>query len=183
VSLEDKVATILGGGPRVFCVNCGDTITSFHGRDFKYCSCKTVYVDGGKECPRIGGNLEAAIELPMQIDEYQRKSRATVAYPRVQIIIDDGEPIEAPWIYPLLGLCGETGELAEKFKKLLRDHKGEWSPGYHDLVIKELGDVSWYWARVADAIKVESSLVLKRNLKKLFSRLKRGKLLGSGDER
>ena len=31
------------------CTHCGDVIESTHVHDFKWCSCKTVAVDGGKE--------------------------------------------------------------------------------------------------------------------------------------
>jgi hypothetical protein len=35
------------------CTHCGDAIESTHVHDFKWCSCKTVAVDGGKEyCKR-----------------------------------------------------------------------------------------------------------------------------------
>jgi hypothetical protein len=30
------------------CIHCGDVIESTHVHDFKWCSCETVYVDGGK---------------------------------------------------------------------------------------------------------------------------------------
>ena len=41
---------------RVKCLKCGDIITSNHRRDFRRCSCGSVGVDGGDECPRIIGN-------------------------------------------------------------------------------------------------------------------------------
>ena len=31
------------------CNHCGDVIESTHRHDFKYCSCRTVAVDGGKD--------------------------------------------------------------------------------------------------------------------------------------
>jgi hypothetical protein len=35
------------------CNHCGDVIESTHVHDFKWCSCQTVAVDGGKEyCKR-----------------------------------------------------------------------------------------------------------------------------------
>lgn len=35
------------------CNHCGDVIESMHVHDFKWCSCETVAVDGGKEyCKR-----------------------------------------------------------------------------------------------------------------------------------
>ena len=34
------------------CNHCGDVIESTHVHDFKWCSCKTVAVDGGKLYPK-----------------------------------------------------------------------------------------------------------------------------------
>lgn len=38
------------------CNQCGDEIESFHRHDFKWCSCKRVFVDGGKDYMRRGYN-------------------------------------------------------------------------------------------------------------------------------
>lgn len=42
----------------VKCLKCNDKIKSKHRRDFRWCSCESVAVDGGNECPRIIGNQE-----------------------------------------------------------------------------------------------------------------------------
>ena len=34
---------------KIQCTHCNDIIESTHVHDFKYCSCKKVAVDGGKE--------------------------------------------------------------------------------------------------------------------------------------
>lgn len=36
------------------CNHCGDVIESYSVHDFKYCSCETVFVDGGHEYLRRG---------------------------------------------------------------------------------------------------------------------------------
>lgn len=36
------------------CNHCGDVIESVYTHDFKWCSCKTVYVDGGHSYLRRG---------------------------------------------------------------------------------------------------------------------------------
>ena len=46
----------------------------------------------------------------MGMKEYQRLAQVTVVYPQ-----------DLKVIYPLIGLCGETGEVAEKIKKWIRD--------------------------------------------------------------
>ena len=50
---------------KIQCKKCGDIIESFSGHDFKYCSCESVAVDGGKNpwgMRRIG-NPEDYIDL------------------------------------------------------------------------------------------------------------------------
>lgn len=48
---------------RARCRVCGDTIESFHVHDFKWCSCKRIFVDGGKDYLRRGGNPDDIEEL------------------------------------------------------------------------------------------------------------------------
>ena len=45
------------------CNNCGEIIESQHRHDFKYCSCKRVAVDGGKDYLRRLGKREDFTEL------------------------------------------------------------------------------------------------------------------------
>lgn len=46
-------------GPQVQCLKCKDIIQSKHQRDFVWCSCKTIYVDGGNGLTRLGGDLSS----------------------------------------------------------------------------------------------------------------------------
>lgn len=48
---------------KIKCMNCGDVIESEHQHDFKWCSCKSVAVDGGKEYLRRLGEPEDIIEM------------------------------------------------------------------------------------------------------------------------
>lgn len=45
------------------CKKCHDTIESTHRHDFKFCKCQSIYVDGGKEYLRRGGNPDDMIDL------------------------------------------------------------------------------------------------------------------------
>jgi len=83
----------------------------------------------------------------------------------------------------LLGLCGEAGEIAEKAKKIVRDHDSDFSKLDKDDLKKELGDVLWHVAVVSDYFGIELEAVGDTNIKKLASRLERGVLSGSGDNR
>jgi len=109
----------------------------------------------------------------MEFDEYQKESRKTAIYP------NKGKNI----IYPTLGLVGEAGEVAEKVKKLIRDKNGKIDEEFKESIKKELGDVLWYLAQLCTELGFSLNDVAKTNLEKLFSRMKRGKLHGSGDDR
>ena len=41
---------------RIKCAKCGDLLHSKHVHDFVACSCGAVFVDGGDEYCRVGGN-------------------------------------------------------------------------------------------------------------------------------
>lgn len=122
---------------------------------------------------RLAGNIQS-------FDMYDSLAEVTAKKLKVQIVINDGEPIDAPWLYPLLGLCGETGEVAEKFKKAIRDNGAQVD---FDAVELELGDVLWYVAKLGRVFKSTLGQVAWRNIEKLQSRAARGVLGGSGDNR
>lgn len=82
-----------------------------------------------------------------------------------------------------LGLCGEAGEIAEKVKKVIRDKDSDFSEFDTDDLKKELGDVLWHVAVIADRFDIELEAVGDTNIKKLASRLERNVIAGSGDER
>ncbi|MFH1404823.1 MAG: nucleoside triphosphate pyrophosphohydrolase family protein [Patescibacteria group bacterium] len=109
----------------------------------------------------------------MNFNEYQQLSRLTAQYPNAG----------NNFIYPVLGLAGETGEVAEKFKKIIRDNNGIVDDERKEVIKKELGDVMWYIAQISTEIGLSLDDVALTNLEKLFSRLERGKIQGDGDER
>jgi len=109
----------------------------------------------------------------MNLNEYQKKAKRTAG--RVNIKSD--------WVYPVLGLVGEAGEVADKVKKIFRDKNGKISSEDKDALISELGDVLWYLSEIASQLDVKLEDVAKANIEKLASRKKRGKLMGSGDNR
>lgn len=46
-------------GQRIKCRKCGDTIESKSRHDFVYCQCHSIFIDGGNDYCRYGGDLEA----------------------------------------------------------------------------------------------------------------------------
>jgi len=113
--------------------------------------------------------------MPLEMNEYQRIARQTAIY-------------KDPVVYPALGLSGESGEVAEKIKKLIRDKGGinglqSIEDEDRDAVAKEIGDVLWYCANLAQDIGYTLEDVAKINIGKLAKRKEEGKLGGSGDDR
>ena len=109
----------------------------------------------------------------MNLNEYQEKARST-ATDRVK---------ELGLSYSVIGLAGEAGEVAEKFKKLLRDANGVPTDEFKNELKKELGDVMWYVSDIASTLGFTLDDVAQTNIDKLFSRKARGVLQGSGDNR
>lgn len=72
------------------------------------------------------------------------------------------------------GLCSESGEANDLVKKL-KFHGKRWSPEIREHLIKELGDVAWYWAQACLALDVDPEDVLITNVKKLEARYPGGK--------
>jgi NTP pyrophosphatase (non-canonical NTP hydrolase) len=108
----------------------------------------------------------------MTLNEYQAKAKATAIYPAEQALA-----------YVSLGLAAEAGEVANKFKKIIRDDNGQLTPERGTAIAEELGDVLWYAAQIATELGVDLDSVAEKNLAKLLSRQERGQLQGSGDNR
>jgi len=112
--------------------------------------------------------------LEVDFEEYQRESIKT----DLNVVVK-----ESNLAYYALGLCDEAGEVAGKVKKLYRDYDGELSKEYKKEIAKELGDVVWYLSQMCTKLGLSLEEVAQMNLDKLKSRLDRGKLTGSGDNR
>lgn len=109
----------------------------------------------------------------MTFEEYQRESQKTAKYPVVGL----------PFVYPALGLAGETGEVLEKVKKIFRDNNSAITEEQKTEIAKEMGDVLWYLAQLATTLGVSLEDVARMNMEKILSRLERDKLHGDGDNR
>lgn len=109
----------------------------------------------------------------MTFQEYQKLSRKTAIYPDK----------DNNFVYPTLGLAGETGEVVEKIKRIMRDKEMKIDRTIKKEITKELGDVLWYLAQLATELGLSLEEIATKNIKKLSSRQKRGKLHGRGDNR
>jgi len=115
-----------------------------------------------------GGGAET-----VTLDAYQEISNLTAIYP------NKGSNMS----YPALGLCGEAGEIANKVKKIYRDHDGVLTQEYREILSAELGDVLWYVAAIASELDVSLGEIALSNVDKLADRQARNKLGGDGDKR
>lgn len=113
----------------------------------------------------------------MTFDEYQ-KLALTTAYtdPKyVNTLMD-----QTIWA---MGVAGEAGEVVEKWKKIVAYKGGEITDEDRTELGKELGDVVWYIAVMADSLGLSFDEIIQRNVDKLKSRQARGVIKGKGDNR
>jgi len=115
----------------------------------------------------------------MTFDEYQKLALKTEMMQRPKII-NANDPA---FVAKILGLVGESGELADKYKKLVRDKGGFISEEDKIGMAKEIGDILWYLTVVSDYLDLSLSDIANDNLAKLASRKSRGVQTGSGDDR
>jgi len=106
----------------------------------------------------------------MTATDYQNSACKTAIFPK-----------ELGVQYLALGLTGEAGEVANKVKKLIRD--GGDSPDKRKEIAKELGDVCWYLAVLAQELGSNLGKIMEDNIAKLEDRKARGVIGGSGDNR
>lgn len=111
--------------------------------------------------------------MALSLDDYQKAALLTTR----------GHEMPDEMVHLVLGLVGETGEIAEKIKKLIRDKNGDLAQLDIDDMKKELGDVLWYLAVFADYLGISLEEIGEKNIAKLADRQKRGVISGSGDNR
>ena len=109
----------------------------------------------------------------MNFETYQINARKTAIYPS----------LGSNYVYPTLGLVGESGEVAEKVKKVIRDKNGVFDQETLIGLRKELGDVLWYLANLCSELNFSLEDIALENLNKLEKRSLEGKIKGSGDNR
>lgn len=108
----------------------------------------------------------------LTFNSYQEAASKTAIYPQNLKIL-----------YPLIGLAGETGEVAEKIKKVLRDNNGIFSEEKKKEIAKELGDVLWYLSSIATDMDYSLDEIVRMNLQKISARKENNLIHGDGDNR
>lgn len=116
----------------------------------------------------------------MEMNGYQAVALTTAIFPETE-----------KFNYPVFGLCEEAGEVAGKFKKIIRDSNPKrdangmlvFTPEQTRAVALELGDVMWYVAVLAHKLGYPLEEIAEMNVNKLADRQRRGVLGGSGDNR
>ena len=111
----------------------------------------------------------------MELNEYQEKASHTATF-------DPDQQTDA-LVYLALGIAGESGEVVEKIKKLIRNDAGVLTDEKKEAIVYELGDVLWYLSQMARVLGVSFDEVASRNIAKLADRAKRGVIKGEGDKR
>lgn len=112
-------------------------------------------------------------------------------------------------VYPVLGIVGEAGELADKVKKLWRNKFNELQQQtiegsrthvevdqavmtmtttfiddkLRQELVKEMGDILWYLWAFAEELGVTLDYVARTNVAKISDRAKRGVVCSQGDNR
>ncbi len=72
----------------------------------------------------------------LTLNDYQRQAREVSFYKDI--------PMGEVPVYPMLGLAGEVGEVAEQLKKAVRDDGGKLTEERLAKLLRELGDCAWY---------------------------------------
>lgn len=111
----------------------------------------------------------------MQMNEYQIEAGETAIYPGKKALMGK--------MYCALKLNGEAGEVAEKIGKVIRDNQSAFQPDKTLEIVKELGDVLWYIAALANEFGFTLEQVAQLNIEKLKKRQQTNKLHGEGDNR
>jgi NTP pyrophosphatase (non-canonical NTP hydrolase) len=89
----------------------------------------------------------------------------------------------------ILDTAAEVSKRAEKLKKDIRSRKVTlppiviWSREEVEELVSEVGDIQWYIAQAAKALKTKLCDVVTRNVDKLVSRMRRNVIFGNGDRR
>ena len=97
--------------------------------------------------------------------------------------VNDSKPeVNVPLLITgAMGMSGEAGEFSEIIKKIMF-HGKELTQEVHDHLVKELGDVIWYWTNTCWALGVNPNDVIALNVSKLEGRYPGGTFSAAASE-
>jgi len=95
----------------------------------------------------------------LTFSEYQKEIAELVGYP--------GKG--SNYLYPVLGLCSEAGEVAEKVKKVIRDNGGRMTGTVRAEIIRKLGDALLCLSQIAKEFDTSLTEVARLNVDALAS--------------
>lgn len=123
------------------------------------------------ESKDFAAKVESVVDLyGTTLVSYQNQATETAVYP------DKGQLTLGAVSYAVLGLVGESGELANKLKKALRNGDTFLSLDKRAELMDELGDVLWYVAALATELGYSLEDVALANIQKLAKRKAEGTL-------
>jgi len=142
-------------------------------------------LEGTKSCPECGELVQ--FEQSKNPNTWVQLDRGELTFAEYEAGVADTEIYQdagkGNFLYPTLGLAGETGEVCEKIKKIWRDNNLAMTDEQcHDILL-ECGDVLYYLMRIVHELGSNLTEIAALNIDKLQSRKTRGKLSGSGDNR
>ena len=111
----------------------------------------------------------------MEMDEYQQLASKTALYTK--------QDAHYKLMYLGMGIAGETGEVVEKVKKIIRGAEVLISDEKREDLKKEIGDVLWYVSQLALQLGLSLEDIATHNIKKLADRAQRGVIHSEGDNR
>lgn len=111
----------------------------------------------------------------MDFNEYQMLSVETAE----EYADPNRGDIETTAMFLALATNGESGELAEKVKKYVREGDEQ----YLEDAYYEIGDILWYLSQLCTLLDADFNNVAEDNIEKLMDRDDRDEILGDGDYR
>jgi NTP pyrophosphatase (non-canonical NTP hydrolase) len=100
------------------------------------------------------------------LNQYQKDAYGTAVYP--------GQNTPRGFEYTLFGMLGEAGEIANKYKKILRKEDNVYA--HREDFLDELGDVAWYLVATLKELGYTFEDLAQHNITKLAARKAAGTL-------